>query len=57
MNDLKKRVVVFKSFINHSDAISDIQILPKSTYEVTFFVTGSTDKTLRIWNLPDDENN
>jgi len=55
MKDLE-RITVKRSFINHSDTIYDIQILPKSTYEVTFFVTGSIDKTLRIWHLPDSEN-
>ena len=47
--------MVKRSFINHSDTIYDIRVLPKSSYEVTFFVTGSIDKTMRIWHLTDSE--
>lgn len=51
--DLTKldRVVVSRSFLNHSAGINDIQILPTSTLELTKFATASSDKTIRIWNL------
>jgi len=42
---------VHRSFLNHSGAINDLKILPTSTVELTHFVTGSTDKTVRIWNI------
>ena len=49
-------VVIRRSFLNHSGTIHDIQILGNtSSYEVTFFATGGTDKTVRIWNLADQE--
>jgi WD40 repeat protein len=51
--DLTKldRVVVSRSFLNHSASINDIQILPTSTLELTKFATASSDKTIRLWNL------
>ena len=51
--DLTKldRVVVSRSFLNHSAGINDIQILPTSSLELTKFATASSDKTIRFWNL------
>ena len=44
-------VSVFRASLNHSGPINDIQILPSSTLELTQFVTGSGDKTIRFWNI------
>lgn len=51
--DLTKldKVVVNRSFLNHSGGINDIQILPTSTLELTKFATASSDKTIRLWNI------
>jgi len=57
--DLKNtdRIMVYRSFLNHSGAIYDIQPLPAmSSYEITFFATGSNDKTVRVWHLTDSDN-
>ena len=44
-------ITVFRAFLHHSSSINQVQILPSNTSEVTFFVTGSTDKTIRFWHL------
>lgn len=57
--DLKSlnKIVVYRSFLNHCGSINDMQLLSaSSTYEVSFFVTGSVDKTMRIWYLCDSDN-
>lgn len=54
IHDLEK-VIVKRSFLNHNGTIYDIQTLENSSYEVTFFATGSIDQTIRIWNLLEDE--
>ena len=56
--DLKKldKLVVKRSFLNHSGNISDLHILNKpSSYEATFFATASSDKTVRIWHIFDED--
>ena len=54
VHDLEK-VNVKRSFLNHKGTIYDIQTLENSSYEVTFFATGSIDQTIRIWNLLEEE--
>jgi len=51
------KIVVYRSFLNHSSSIYDIQVLPSlSSYEISFLATGSSDKTVRIWYLADSDN-
>ena len=57
--DLKSlnKIVVYRSFLNHCGSVNDVQLLSaSSSYEVSFFVTGSVDKTMRIWYFCDNEN-
>lgn len=44
---------VMRSFISHKSAITDLDILPTSTSEITKFATCSSDKTVRLWNFYD----
>ena len=46
------RIRVHRSFLFHSSQITDIQVMPSSTLELTQFATSSADKTIRVWNLP-----
>lgn len=50
-----EKISVKRSFLNHSGAINDLQIMAEqSCVEATFFVTASSDQTLRIWHLYDE---
>ena len=44
-------ITVYRAHLYHSAAINSIQILPGSTMDITLFVTGSNDKTIRFWHL------
>lgn len=54
---VKEKVKVMRAFLSHKGAISDLEIMPSSTAEITKFVTCSTDKTIRFWNFYDYYNN
>ncbi|CAD8068911.1 unnamed protein product [Paramecium primaurelia] len=47
-----EKIVVKRSFLNHSASINDLQIMTQqSSIEATFFVTASSDQTLRVWHI------
>ena len=52
----KDKVKVMRAFLGHSSSITGLEIMPDSTFEITRFLTCSTDKTIRLWNLYDYSN-
>jgi WD40 repeat protein len=45
------QITAARAFLHHSAAINDLKILPSSSPDSTQFITGSADKTLRLWSV------
>lgn len=56
--DVKKieKIGVYRTFLNHSGPIHDIELLSDSSIEITKFATCSADRTIRIWHFYDYTN-
>jgi WD40 repeat protein len=44
-------ITALRAFLHHSGPINDLKILPTSSPDLTQFVTGSADKTIRFWHM------
>lgn len=54
VNNISK-ITVYRSFLFHSGPITDAQLLPNSSQELSFYATVSGDETLKIWYISDNE--
>lgn len=50
------QILPLKGYFFHSNSILDIKAIEShSMQEVSFFITISTDNTIRFWNLPAED--
>lgn len=52
----KNQISMYRAFLSHNGPINDLKVMPDSNREILRFATGSSDKTVRIWNFYDYSN-